>query len=219
LELQKISTEGGKMRTLVSLSSCLSLVILAAGCSSATDAWPLAGEQSVAWNVDPVIPRAVRPPTGHILLGHLTGRGTATFTLQVDPRDPNRLVWVMTDDHGGELLDDGGKVVAHRDSSHWSFEDGQHLNSEVISSVARPNHVPWTLSKANGREGGGMFASAQYVQQIHTIGAPKSGGRDLTAATQATAAAGATADASYTADYYFYGAQAAQTRINRGASY
>jgi hypothetical protein len=202
-------TEGGKMRAIISLAGCLSLICMAGGCSSATDAWPLAREQSVAWNVDPGIPRAVRAPTSHVLLGHLTGRGTATFTLQADPRDSRHLVWVMTDDHGGELQDDSGKVVAHHDTSHWAFEDGQHLNSEIIATVQRPNHVPWTLSKASGREGGGTFASSQYVQQIHTIGAPRSASHDV----------GATAEASYTADYYFYGAQAAQTRVNRGASY
>jgi hypothetical protein len=199
------------MRSIISLA-CLSLIALSTGCTSATDGWPLAKYQSVAWNVDRGIPRAVRAPTGHVLLGHLTGRGTATFTLQADPRDPNRLIWVMTDDHGGELFDDEGHVVAHRDATHWSGENGLRLTTEPLASVARPGHVPWMLSKTTGgsESGGSVLGSAQFVQQTHTIGGPRR---------LAGQEAGAQAQADYTADYYFYGAMAPQTRIERGADY
>jgi hypothetical protein len=197
------------MRSVISLA-CLSLIGLSGGCTSATDGWPLGKNQSVAWNVDPVIPRAVRAPTGHVLLGHLTGRGTATFTLQADPRDANRLIWVMTDDHGGELLDDTGNVVAHRDGTHWAAENGQRLTTEPVASVSRPGHVPWVLYRTSGAESGGLFGGTQFVEQIHTIGGPRR---------STSQEAGAQMQAEYTADYYFYGPIAAQTRLERGANY
>ena len=197
------------MRSLISLA-CLSLIGLLAGCASQTDVWPIAKSQSVAWNVDPVIPGAVRGPTGHVLLGHLTGVGTATFTLQADANDANRLIWVMTDDHGGELVDDAGHVAAHTDGTHWVSEGGQRLTAEPIATVSRPGRVPWVLYRASGAEGSGMFGEAQFVQQIHTIGGPRrAAGQE----------AGAQVKVQYTADYYFYGPIAPQTRINRGADY
>ena len=193
----------------ISWALCLPFIALLAGCST-TDVWPVATYQSVAWNVDPVIPDAVRAPTGHVLLGHLIGRGTATFALQPDPSNDNRLVWVMTEDQGGDLIDEAGKVIAHRDGTHWVGNDGTRVTTEQLAGVKLAGRVPWTLSRATGGQGGGLLGSAEFVQQIHTVGGPPK---------SAPIEAGAKVQAQYSADYYFYGAVAAQTRVNRGVSY
>lgn len=205
--------------------SSIGLALLAplfvAGCAT-TDAWPVATSQSVAWNADPAIPAAVRPPEGHVLLGHLVGRGTATFTLQHDPNDAARQTWVLTDDRGGELTDDDGRVVAHHDGHHFVADDGARLTAEPLArAVTSPNRLPWTLSRATAHEGTGLFARTLFVQQLHTLGSPPPvPPATATAATAATASTtGSQTQVEYSADYYFYGHLAPQTRRNRGAHY
>ncbi|HXE53886.1 MAG TPA: DUF3455 domain-containing protein [Tepidisphaeraceae bacterium] len=184
---------------------------MAAGCST-TDVWPLARNQSVAYNVDASIPDTVRAPRGHILLGHVTGRGVATFTLQADPRDPDRVAWVVTNDEGGDLFDEGGHVIGHRSGDTWAGNNGSQLSAQPVAHVHQRGRLPLALYQATGHEGRGLLAEAQFVQRVHTVGGPP-------VAAIRHADVGTSIRAEYAADYYFYGGIPAQNRVERGASY
>ena len=169
---------------------------VAAGCTSSNN--PLIGRvPQVAYNVDPSIPKAIRAPQGHLLLGHATGRGVATFTVQSDPRDPDHLVWVPTSDEGGDLLDYWGNVVGHHQGTTLSARNGASLTAQTVAQVPMHGQLPWSLMEATGHEGHGMLSSAEYVEQLHTVGGPP--------APAANAGLGSVARAEYSADYYFYG--------------
>jgi hypothetical protein len=191
------------MRSLY-LFSLACLGIAAVGCST-TDSCLITRPQSTAWNTDAQLPGIVQAPAGHVLLGHVIGRGVETFTLQPDPYDPNRTVWVPTRDEGGDLLDEEGNVVGHHESNSWAMRDGGQVSAEPIASIPRSNGSSWVLLQAASHEGGGLMGSAQFVQQLHTIGGPP-------AALAHVATLGTQFRAAYSADYYFYGAVAPQTR-------
>lgn len=184
--------------------------LAAVGCST-TDNPLITRPQSVAWNVNPKIPSAVRPPEGHVLLGHVVGRGVATFTLEADPNDINRNVWVLTGDEGGDLLDEDGHVVGHREANSWAMRDGGQVSAEPIARIPERNRAPITLYQSVSHEGGGLMGSAEFIQQLHNVGGPP------VAADRGIA--GNQFRAEYSADYYFYGAVAPQTRANRGGAY
>lgn len=190
------------MRGLALLSlTCLGLATI--GCST-TDNPLISRPQSVAWNTDARIPSIIRPPAGHVLLGHAIGRGVETFTLQADPNDPNRSVWVPTRDEGGDLLDDDGNVIGHHESNSWAMRDGGQVAADPIASIPQTNGSSWTLLQAASHEGGGLMGSAEFVQQLHTVGGPPPA--------LARGPLGTQFRAEYSADYYFYGALAPQTR-------
>ena len=184
---------------------------ITAGCST-TDVWPVARSQSVAWNVDPSIPDSVSAPKGHVLLGHVTSRGVATFTLQADSRDPDRVTWVVSNDEGGDLFDEEGHVIGHRSGDTWAGNNGSQLSAQPVAHVHQRGRVPLALYQATGHEGRGLLAEAQFVQRVHTVGGPP-------AAVLRNADVGTSIRAEYAADYYFYGAIPAQNRVERGASY
>ena len=179
---------------------------LCIGCST-TDGWPLGTPQSIAYNVNPAIPIAVRPPAGHVLLGHASGSGVETWSLQADPENPHRRIWVATSDEGGDLLDDTGHVIGHHSAGNsWSLNDGTNINGNIVGQVPHHNHAPWLLVRTSRSDGRGLGA-ARYVQQLHTVGGPH-------ASTQGDV--GTQVRAAYAADYYFYGPAAAQSHVNRG---
>ena len=184
---------------LILLGAFSALGMAGLGCST-TDVWPLARPQSVAYNVNPAIPSAVRPPAGHVLLGHAVGKGVETFTLQADPANPDRRIWVATSDEGGDLLDDTGRVIGHHSGNDWSLDDGT-ISGDVVGMVPHGNHAPWLLVRTSSHGDRGL-AKAHYVQQIHTRGGPASATR---------ADVGTQVRAPYTADYYFYGPLATRT--------
>ncbi|HEY2584217.1 MAG TPA: DUF3455 domain-containing protein [Tepidisphaeraceae bacterium] len=184
------------------LSSCALLALAAIGCST-TDNALITRPQSNAWNTDPKLPAIVRAPDGHVLLGHVVGRGVETFTLQADPNHADRLVWVAGHDEGGDLLDDDGNVVGHHEGNSWAMRDGGQVSADPIAQVPQRNRKPLTLLQAASHEGGGLMGSAEYVQQLNTLGGPPLAARG-TVGTQFRA--------EYSADYYFYGAVASQTR-------
>jgi hypothetical protein len=178
------------------------------GCST-TDNPLISKPQSNAWNVDARVPAIVRAPSGHVLLGHVVGRGVETFTLQADPNDPDRVAWVPTKDEGGDLMDEEGNVVGHHEGNSWAMHDGGQVSAEPIAAVPRRNHMPWVLLQASSHEGGGLMGSARFVEQVHTVGGPP--------ASLAHAAIGTEFRAEYSADYYFYGSVAPQTyRMSMG---
>jgi hypothetical protein len=185
----------------------VSLVLLgvgAAGCST-TDSCVIGSPQSTAWNVDAQIPAAVRAPAGHVLLGHVIGRGVETFTLRPADNDADRLVWRPTKDEGGDLLDEEGNVIGHHEGNSWAIRDGGQVSADPIATVPQPNGSSWVLLQADSHEGGGLMGSAEFVEQLHTVGGPPP-------ATLSRGAAGTQFRAEYSADYYFYGAVAPQTR-------
>jgi hypothetical protein len=190
------------MRMLQGLSVAI-LGIAAGGCAT-TDNCLIGKPQSNAWNVDMRVPAIVRAPAGHVLLGHVVGRGIETFTLQADPADPDRSVWVPTRDEGGDLLDDHGNVVGHHESNSWAMRDGGQVAAQPIASVPQPNGPSWVLLQAASHEGGGLMGSAEYVEQLHTVGGPP--------AALMRGAIGTQFRAEYSADYYFYGGVAPQTQ-------
>lgn len=192
------------MRSFYLLSlACLGLAT--AGCAT-TDNCVISRPQSTAWNVDAQIPGIIRAPVGHVLLGHVVGHGVETFTLQADPYNPDRAVWVPTHDEGGDLLDEDGNVVGHHESNSWAMRDGGQVSADPIASIPRPNGSSWILLQAASHEGGGLMGSARFVQQLHTIGGPP-------AALAHVATIGTQFRAEYSADYYFYGSVAPQTRV------
>ena len=190
------------MRELRILSlACLG--IAAAGCST-TDNCLIGQPQSNAWNVDAGVPAVVRAPSGHVLLGHVVGRGVETFTLQADPNEPGRVIWVPTGDEGGDLLDDEGNVIGHHERNSWAMRDGGQVSADPIAAVPQRNGSSWALLQAASHEGGGLMGSAEFVEQLHTVGGPP--------AALSGGTAGAQFRAEYSADYYFYGSVAPQTR-------
>lgn len=192
------------MRGLQFLSlTCFGL--LAAGCAT-TDSCLISAPQSNAWNVDARIPAIIRPPGGHVLLGHVIGRGVETFTLQADPNNPSHTAWVPTRDEGGDLLDEDGNVVGHHESNSWAMRDGGQVSADPIATVPQSNGSSWMLLQAASHEGGGLMGSAEFVQQLHIVGGPP-------IALAHVATVGTQFRAEYSADYYFYGAVAPQTRV------
>lgn len=181
---------------------CALLAAAAVGCST-TDNCLITRPQSNAWNTDPNVPAVMRAPDGHVLLGHVVGRGVQTFTLDADPNHPDRLVWVASRDEGGDLLDDDGNVVGHHEGNAWAMRDGGQVSADPIAQVPQRNRKPLTLFQAVSHEGGGLMGSAEFVTQLHTVGGPPVAARG-TIGTQFRA--------EYSADYYFYGAVASQTR-------
>ena len=188
-----------KMLEVLSLA-CLGLA--AVGCST-TDNPLISKPQSTAWNVDARVPSIVRAPAGHVLLGHVVGRGVETFTMQADPYDPDRAYWVPTRDEGGDLMDEDGHVVGHHEGNSWAMRDGGQVSADPVAAVPRRNGTSWVLYQSASHEGGGLMGSARYVQQVHTIGGPP--------ASLVHAAVGTEYRAEYSADYYFYGSIAPQT--------
>lgn len=186
----------------VGFLSCALLALAAAGCST-TDNALITRPQSNAWNVDASVPGIARAPAGHLLLGHVVGRGIETFTLEADPYHPNHIRWVASHDEGGDLLDDEGNVVGHHEGNSWAMRDGGQVSADPIAQVPQRNRKPWALLQAVSHEGGGLMGSAEFVEQLHTVGGPP-------AAAQGTL--GSQFRAEYSADYYFYGAVASQTR-------
>lgn len=188
------------------LVPCALFALAAVGCST-TDNCLLTRPQSNAWNADAKLPAVVRAPAGHVLLGHVVGRGVETFTLQADPNHPDRLVWVAGHDEGGDLLDEDGNVVGHHEGNSWAMRDGGQVSADPIAQVPQRNAKPLALYQAASHEGGGLMGSAEYVEQLHTVGGPPHAARGTV---------GTEFRAEYSADYYFYGAVASQTR--RGVS-
>lgn len=186
-------------------SLVLSLLgVLAAGCAT-TDNCVIIRPQSTAWDVDARIPSIICPPGGHVLLGHVIGRGVETFTLAADPDHPDRTVWVASHDEGGDLMDEDGNVIGHHEANSWAMRDGGQVSADLLAAIPQPNGSSWTLFQAASHEGGGLMGSAEFVQQLHTVGGPP-------AALAHTAAIGTQFRAEYSVDYYFYGAIAPQTR-------
>ena len=179
---------------------------LAAGCST-TDNPLITRPQSVAWNVDAKIPDVVRAPRGHVLLGHVVGRGVATFTVQADPRDPNRRIWVVSDDEGGDLLDDEGSRIGQHQGNTWSLRDGAQITAEPLALVPQGRHLPWALLATTSHSGRDNLSATEFIEQLHTVGGPP--------AARGRADVGTQVRAEYSADYYFYGPVAAQTRVAR----
>ena len=179
------------------------------GCgTSASDNPLISRPQSVAWNVDQKIPDAVRAPHGHVLLGHAIGRGVATFTLQADPNDPNGRRWVVSNDEGGDLLDDDGYRVGRHQGDIWSFRNGTSITAEPVAMVPMMHHMPWALMASTSHSGHDSLGSTEFVEQIHTVGGPPASGTGADIGTQVRA--------QYSADYYFFGPMAASTRSERG---
>lgn len=181
--------------------------VLTAGCST-TDNPFLTRPQPRAWNVDPAIPASVRPPRGHVLLGHAVGRGTATFTLQADPHDPNGRVWVVSNDEGGDLLDDEGNKVGEHQGDTWSFHHGAQMTAGPLAQISPGRHLPWMLWATTSHSGSDNLSATEFIQQLHTVGGPSAARNGADIGTQVRA--------EYSADYYFYGPVAAQTRVSRG---
>jgi hypothetical protein len=179
------------------------LGIATAGCST-TDNPLISRPQSAAWNVDARVPAVVRAPAGHVLLGHVIGRGVETFTLQSDPNEPGRSIWMPTGDEGGDLLDDEGNVIGHHERNSWAMRDGGQVAADPIAAVPQPNGLSCVLLQSASHEGGGLMGSAEFVEQLHTVGGPPKALSGGTPGTQFRA--------EYSADYYFYGAVAPQTR-------
>ena len=183
------------------LKLCVSPLILGAaiagGCST-TDNPLLSRPQSVAWNTDFAVPSAVRAPAGHLLLGHVVGRGVATYTLQPDPSDPNRNVWALVRDEGGDLLDENGRVVGHHEGNSWAVRDGSRVTAEPTARVPQQYAVPGALYRATAHEGNGLLGGATFIEQLHMIGGPP-------VTEKPYVAAGSEYRAEYSADYYFYG--------------
>lgn len=184
------------------LFPCALLALAAVGCST-TDNCLLTRPQSNAWNADAKVPAVVRAPAGHVLLGHVVGRGVETFTLQADPNYPDRMVWVASHDEGGDLLDDDGNVVGHHEGNSWAMRDGGQVSADPIAQVPQRNGKPLALYQAASHEGGGLMGSAEYVEQLNPVGGPPMAARGTI---------GTEFRAEYSADYYFYGAVASQTR-------
>lgn len=183
----------------------LLFAVISGGCSTTSNGL-ITRPQSVAWNVDPAIPDAIRAPKGHVLLGHAIGRGIATFTSQASPTDPNRAIWVVTHDEGGDLLDDSGHLVGRRDGNNWAINDGSQLTSQPLAQVPMRRTAPWKLMSTTSHSGDGLLSHSEFIEQLHPVGGPAAAAHnDL----------GTQVRAEYSADYYFYGAVAPQTRTDR----
>jgi hypothetical protein len=187
---------------IVHFASCAVLGLVVAGCST-TNSGLITRPQSNAWNTDAKVPAIVRAPEGHVLLGHVVGRGVETFTLQADPIHPDRMVWAAGHDEGSDLLDDDGNVVGHHEGNSWAMRDGGQVSADPIAQVPQRDRKPLALLQAVSHQGGGLMGGAEYVEQLHTVGGPPAAARG-TLGTQFRA--------EYSADYYFYGAVASQTR-------
>jgi hypothetical protein len=186
------------------IASLALLGFAAAGCST-TDNCLIGRPQSTAWNAQAQVPAVVRAPAGHVLLGHVIGRGVETFTLRPADNDPDRLVWMPTKDEGGDLLDEEGNVIGHHEGNSWAIRDGGQVAADPIATVPQPNGSSWVLFQAVSHEGGGLMGSAEFVEQRHTVGGPP--------AALSRGAVGTQFRAEYSADYYFFGAVAPQTRV------
>ena len=196
-------------RVILAFASCCGLSVLC-GCST-TDSYFLTKPQSIAWNVDPSVPQAVRTPPGHVLLGHAIGRGLETFTMQPDPANPARNVWTPTLDEGGDLLDDDGQIIGHHEGTSWAMHDGGQVSADLIALVPQTNRPGIALYQAISHEGGGLMGSAEFIEQRHPVGGPPMALNN--------SPAGSKFRAEYSIDYYFYGSTAPQTRSNRGGAY
>ena len=187
------------------------LVLLVAACfvsvgCSTTDGWPLRAPQSVAWNVDPTIPTAARAPAGHILLGHVIGKGVQIYTCQADTSGGH--AWV----HSGaeaDLIDEDGNVIGrHYAGPTWEFNHGGKVTAQRLVAVPQTKAPPWLLLGATDNSGSGTLGRTRYIQRVHTAGG-------LPPAICNASDTGKEIRVAYTADYYFYGPLAAPTRIDR----
>ena len=130
--------------------------LLVGGCST-TNAWPVARNQAVAWNVDGAIPPQLRVPQGHRLLGYVVGRGTGTYTLQADPTEPDGRIWVQTANEGGELFDDVGDAIGHHGDNTWSTNNGNQVTGQPVAAVRQNNGTQWALYRATSNQGKGAW--------------------------------------------------------------
>lgn len=121
-------------------------------------------------------------------------------------------MWVVSDDEGGDLMDDGNRVIGRHSGRTWTLRNDGQVTAEPVGHIPLRGHLPWALLAATGHEGRGMLAQTEFVQQIHTVGGPP-------AQALRHADPGTSIRAEYSADYYFYGPVAAQTRVERGANF
>jgi len=146
------------------------------------------------------VPAALQVPDTHALSHVLHGAGVQIYQCMPTAQNPPRYDWVFWGP-AADLSERSGKDVGrHYDGPTWEGNDGSKVVGAVVATDSGPvpSAVPWLLLRAKSNSGKGIFAKAQWIQRLHTIGG-------LAPRTACDAAHAAVRErVPYSADYYFY---------------
>ncbi|MGO9512293.1 MAG: DUF3455 domain-containing protein [Steroidobacteraceae bacterium] len=151
----------------------------------------------------PGVPEALRVPGNEVVSLELHGVGVQIYECQASQDGQTRFTWVFKSP-AADLLDQTGNTVGrHYAGPTWEANDGSKVIGEIVARDEGPDAgaIPWLLLRATSNMGKGVFARAQFIQRLHTVGG-KAPATDCDA-TQA----GRRIRVAYAADYYFYRAR------------
>ncbi len=138
----------------------------------------------------PVVPDALKVPTGFVLQARGLAVGAQIYTCQESR-------WILKAPDA-TLYDGYSQMMAkHFAGPTWMFKDGSRIVATKVAGTDAPNpkSIQWLLLKTSAADGAGALAHTSYIQRVYTAGG---------IAPAASCSAGAEARSEYTAMYYFW---------------
>ncbi len=174
-----------------SATAMASLAAILAGCAA-----PNVG-------TNPLVPENLKVPAGQTLSLVSPATGVQIYECGAAKTDPAKFEWVFKAPEA-DLFDLSGKKIGkHYAGPIWESNDGSKVAGEVKARDDGPaaTAIPWLLLAAKATSGNGVFARAQSIQRLYTVGgkAPAGG--------CSKAQLGREARVPYKATYYFYAAK------------
>ncbi len=163
----------------------------------------LAGCAAPNVGTNPLVPENLKVPAGQTLSLVSPATGVQIYECGTAKTDPAKFEWVFKAPEA-DLFDLSGKKIGkHYAGPIWESNDGSKVAGEVKARDDGPaaTAIPWLLLAAKATSGNGVFARAQSIQRLYTVGgkAPAGG--------CSKAQLGREARVPYKATYYFYAAK------------
>lgn len=148
----------------------------------------------------PVVPDAIRVPSGQRPFLKVLGKGVQIYTCKADAA--GAFAWALKAPEATLLNGAGTPVGTHYAGPTWEAKDGSKGVGEVQARADSPNPtaIPWLLLRAKSTSGSGTLGRTTFIHRLDTVGgqAP-AGGCDASKADSETRV-------DYSATYYFYAA-------------
>ena len=156
----------------------------------------------------PVLPEAIRPPDGAVLLFRVRAEGYQVYQCKARPDNASEFVWALKGPDAVLYNDRGEKIGTHYAGPSWEAADGSKVRAAVKASHKGPDAsaIPWLLLTVTAHEGKGQFAGVKYIARVDTW----AGRAPTTGCTRADV--GKEVRVKYQATYLFYGDKAQEKR-------
>jgi len=118
----------------------------------------------------PMVPDALMPPKGNVLLVELRAEGFQVYTCKPKSDDPKAFEWVLTAPDAVLYDERGDRAGIHGAGPHWMANDGSKIIAAKSASTPAPGGktIPWLLLKVKSHEGKGIFSNVTYLQRVDT---------------------------------------------------